>query len=221
MKHNTEQYYRARAEEYEKIYFRDVPERRREIDDEAIRLQELARGKSILELACGTGYWTQLMSVTAREITAVDLSPEMIVEAKKKKLLCPVTFIEANMFEHHYPPHAYDLVAVGFWFSHQPRQNYDLFFRLLERTVARDGLIWTIDNNPPAEGSAHETAGYDEHGNNYKTSRLENGNEFVILKNYFTEKELEAIFSPRFQIRKSIYKTYYWSLLLSGRGVSI
>ena len=121
------------------------------------------------------------------------------------------------MFDYPFASHAYDLVAVGFWFSHQSRQGYEQFFQLLEKAVTRSGLIWMIDNNPPAEGPNYESAGDDEHGNNYKTRRLENGEEFVILKNYFSRTQLEEIFSIRFAIRELIYKTYYWSVLLAVR----
>ena len=93
----TADYYRARAQEYEQIYFRDIPERRKEIDDEASRLRTLVTGKNVLELACGTGYWTKVMAETAAHITAIDLWPEMIAVAKKKTLRAPVDFIAADM----------------------------------------------------------------------------------------------------------------------------
>ena len=42
---NIEEYYRARAPEYEQIYYRDNPVRRGEIDAEAARLAELVVGE--------------------------------------------------------------------------------------------------------------------------------------------------------------------------------
>jgi cyclopropane fatty-acyl-phospholipid synthase-like methyltransferase len=215
MKHReTEDYYRARAAEYEQIYYRKVPERRREIADEIRRLSKLVDGKKVLELACGTGYWTQAMSQTAQHITAVDLSGEMISEARKKRFVCPVEFIEADMFGYPYPKQEYDIVSVGFWFSHQAKQEYERFFDLVSGPLKDDGAIWLIDNNPPAEGANFESAGSDEFGNNYKQRWLEDGRQFVILKNYFDRQQLVDIFSRPFIIRDLIYKTYYWSVLL-------
>ena len=210
---DLEQYYRARAAEYEQIYYRDMPARRKEIDDEVKRLQGLVFRKHVLELACGTGYWTHAMSATARDILAVDLSREMLAEARDKEYFCPVTFRQADMFSVASEP-VYDVVVAGFWFSHQPRQAYDGFYDVVERPLARGGSIWLVDNNPPAEGPELESVRVDEHGNNYKRRFLDDGTEFVILKNYFEEGELREILSARFVLEQFIFGTYYWSAVL-------
>ena len=54
----------------------------------------------------------------------------------------------------------------------------------------------------------------DEFGNNYKQRQLDDGTEFVILKNYFSENELRDLFSPHFKIESLIHNRYYWSVLL-------
>ena len=79
-------YYRARATEYEQIYYRDVPKRRQEIADHFEFVEELAVGKTVLELACGTGYWTQAAAKNAKEVIATDIAPEMIKEAQNKNI---------------------------------------------------------------------------------------------------------------------------------------
>lgn len=210
----TEEYYRHRAAEYEQIYFREIPERRKEIDDEADRLRALVAGKAVLEMACGTGYWTKVMSETAAQVTASDIWPEMLAQAKQKQFGCPVDFIAADMFAHPWPEKAFDVVAVGFWFSHQPKQEFDKFFELLWRPLKPGGRIWLIDNNPPAEGTHHEFVRKDEFGNSFKRRYLENGEQHVILKNYYEEEELRQIFEPTMRIERMTYKNYYWSVVL-------
>jgi ubiquinone/menaquinone biosynthesis C-methylase UbiE len=215
---SLEEYYRARAPEYEQIYYRDNPVRRAEIDAEARRLAELVSGKTVLELACGTGYWTRVISQTAARITASDIAPEALVEGRKKQYGCDVTFVEADMFAHDFGEACYDLVALGFWFSHHPRQEYDRLFDLLARPLKKDGQIWMIDNNPPAEGSAEMSCHVDEFGNNYKHRFLSDGRPFVILKNYFSRNDLEEILGRRFDLRSLVYGQYYWSVVLQSSG---
>lgn len=212
-----ERYYRARAPEYEQIYYRDVPERRRELAEEAARLAELVTAKSVLELACGTGYWTQVMSRTAASLTASDLSPEMLDEARKKSYGIPVDFVPADMFAHAFPDKQFDFLALGFWFSHQPRQEFGRLFDVLTAPLKPGGLVWMIDNNPPAEGPAMETAGRDDFGNNYKKRFLDSGERYTILKNYFSRADLETILAPRFVIKSLIHNKYYWSVVLEPR----
>lgn len=212
-----EEYYRARAPEYEQIYYRDMPERRQELADEAARLADLVSGRSVLELACGTGYWTQVISRTAASVTASDLSSEMLDEARKKTYRIPVEFVQADMYKQAFPRDEFDIVALGFWFSHQPRQEFDVLFDILTAPLKPGGLIWMIDNNPPAEGPTLETAGQDDFGNNYKRRFLDSGEQYTIMKNYFTRNDLEQILQPRFSIKSLIHNKYYWSVGLAPR----
>ena len=157
------------------------------------------------------------MSATARSIDAVDLSPEMLVEARKKTYRCPVTFTQSAMAAYPAEAGSYDLVALGFWFSHQPRQDYTTFFDLITRPLKAGGKIWMIDNNPPAEGPLTHHARVDIHGNNYKYRFLDNGEQYTILKNYFERIGLQNLFSPRFAIESLIHQRYYWSVVLSPK----
>jgi len=215
---NLEEYYRARAPEYEQIYYRDDPERQAELDAEAGRLARLASKKVILELACGTGYWTRVMSQTARSITASDITAEAIIEAQKKEYRCRVDFVHADMFRHSFGDACFDLVALGFWFSHQARQEYDRLWEVVRRPLRKGGLIWMVDNNPPAEGSLETSHQRDSFGNNYKRRYVSDGRTFLILKNYFSRAELEEIFSRRFEIRSLVHNRCYWSAVLALPG---
>ncbi|MBU0984673.1 MAG: class I SAM-dependent methyltransferase [candidate division Zixibacteria bacterium] len=215
---NLQEYYRARASEYEKIYYRDNRDRRQELLDEEIRLKALVSGKDVLELACGTGYWTRVMASSARSLTAVDLAPEMLVEAQRKSYDIEVSFVEASLFDRRLGGGEFDVVALGFWFSHQPRQSYDRLYEALIRPLRPGGVIWMIDNNPPAEGAVLFPESPDEHGNTFKRRYLDDGQEFVILKNYFSEQELRTLWGSRFYLKSLIHNEYYWSSVLAPKA---
>lgn len=212
----TLKYYRDRAPEYEQIYYRPEPERRREIDDEANRLKGYVRDCSVLEWACGTGYWTRIMAETASHIIAFDFWMEMIAQARKKKYRSPVAFLQADMEYLPLKAAVFDFLAVGFWFSHQPCQEYERFFERLKYPLKKDGRIWMIDNNPPAEGLQKTSPGCDKFGNNLKERFLDNGREYIIIKNYFEEMQLRDIFTPAFKIERLVFGKYYWSILMTS-----
>jgi hypothetical protein len=50
-------YYERRAAEYDAIY--DKPERQDDLEELKVRLRELFAGRTVLEIAAGTGCWTQ------------------------------------------------------------------------------------------------------------------------------------------------------------------
>jgi demethylmenaquinone methyltransferase/2-methoxy-6-polyprenyl-1,4-benzoquinol methylase len=208
------EYYRARAAEYEHIYFRHQPERRAEIAAEVARLQGLVAGGKVLDLACGTGYWTEPMSLSASQIVAADIAPEMLAQARAKHYSCPVDFVMADLF--HLPLRAgvFDFVTLGFWLSHHPRQDYAGLIARILYPLRRGGRIWMIDNNPSTESSRNPVVGSDDHGNSIIRRRLENGSEFTILKNYFTAEQLREALEPHLVMERLEYGRYYWSAVL-------
>ncbi len=210
-------YYRARAPEYEQIYYRDVPLRRQEIEDCCQYLEQIAKNKVVLDLACGTGYWTKVAANSAKEVIATDIAGEMIVQARQKEYHAPVSFAVSDIYQPPFLPDSFDLVILGFWLSHEPKQNHAKLFDAITYPLKPNGHIWMIDNNPPAECPQRDSMGSDEYGNNFKIRKLSNGDEFQILKNYFSKAELEEILSKRFQIMDLVHKNYYWSALIEKK----
>lgn len=67
----------------------------------------------ILDIGCGTGQFTALLSIKQRQVTGIDLSANSIkkaVELKERLHLPNVTFLERNLFELDLPTNAYDFV---------------------------------------------------------------------------------------------------------------
>ena len=73
-------YYRDRAKEYEKIYSK--PERQSDLLLAEQILKDTFAYKDVFEIACGTGYWTQKISATAKNILATDINNTVIEVAK-------------------------------------------------------------------------------------------------------------------------------------------
>src|SRR5687767_8959260 len=59
-------YYAKRASEYERIY--DKPERQADLRALEARIRKMVAGRKVLELACGTGYWTDLIAPEAAQV---------------------------------------------------------------------------------------------------------------------------------------------------------
>ena len=55
--------------------------------------------RSILEVATGTGYWTEFAATVAKAITATDYNPETLAVAVKRKLGSHVAMRVADAYE--------------------------------------------------------------------------------------------------------------------------
>src|SRR5512139_3358768 len=82
MDHLTD-YYAQRASEYERIYAK--PERQADLRRLEALVRTLLAGRRVLELACGTGYWTQVMAESSAQVTALDANEEVLAIARAKR----------------------------------------------------------------------------------------------------------------------------------------
>ncbi len=79
------EYYSKRAAEYESIYHRNDPVRQNEQEQIKDELKKMFHNKTVLEIACGTGYWTETVAPIAKEVTGIDMSSEVLEIAVQKK----------------------------------------------------------------------------------------------------------------------------------------
>ena len=209
-------YYKDRAAEYEKIYHK--AERQTDLTDAALALQSIFSGKEILEIACGTGYWTEKLSVTAREILATDIN-ETVIDIAKTKNYSPasVRFQTTDLYQ---LPHSslYESLFGGFIWSHIALRELPHFINVVNKLVHKDGTVVFMDNNY-VEGSNLPITDRDEEGNTYQTRLLENGTSHKVLKNFPTEGFIRDLLKEKASRVEFISLQYYW--ILKYRAFSI
>ncbi len=153
----TEQlaYYRARASEYDEWFLRQGryergPKHRekwfREIAEVEANLLPLAHGKDILEIAAGTGLWTKrLVNAGARQILAIDGSPETLEINRARTDAAAVDYHVADIFSWH-PTATFDVVFFSFWLSHVPPARFGTFWELVKRSLRARGKVLFLDS---------------------------------------------------------------------------
>jgi len=212
---NLQQYYADRAQEYEKVY--QIPERQGALADLRQFLQDTLAGHDVLEVACGTGFWTQPIATTALSIVATDVNPEVIALAKEKPYPeGKVRFQMADAFTLEGVEGDFTAGFAGFWWSHVPRSKLDGFLSSFHRKLGAGGLVVFVDNTP--FGTRHAITSQDDEGNTYQRRRLESGKEYDVLKNLPTEAELQERLSGIAENIRYITLTYYWCLSYTIAG---
>jgi len=94
------EYYNRRVLEYESIYH--VPERQPDLDDLRTRLSNHFAGSAVLDIACGTGYWTQFIAKSAKSITATvayDRHKKLIVDERLRGGMSQAAIEEAQRYD--------------------------------------------------------------------------------------------------------------------------
>jgi demethylmenaquinone methyltransferase/2-methoxy-6-polyprenyl-1,4-benzoquinol methylase len=193
-------YYRARAAEYDEWFFRTGrydrgPEHRAawlaEVAtvDQALR-DALAGGGEVLEMACGTGLWTQRLIQTHGRVVAVDASPEAIAINRERVQSDRVEYVEADLFSWTPPKGQFDAVFFGFWLSHVPRSRFDAFWAAVRLALKPSGSAFFIDSLPEGTSTAIDQAVPAD--SDLARRRLNDGREFDIVKVFHEPAELEG-----------------------------
>jgi demethylmenaquinone methyltransferase/2-methoxy-6-polyprenyl-1,4-benzoquinol methylase len=136
------------------------------------------KGK-ILELACGTGLWTQQLLRFSDELTAVDASPEMITLCRERVGSDTVEFICADLFEWQ-PDTTYDFVFFGFWLSHVPADRFRAFWEIVAKTLKPGGRVFFVDSLFTEASTATDHKRIDQSGTVER--KLNDGRTFEIVK---------------------------------------
>jgi SAM-dependent methyltransferase len=149
---------------------------------------------SLLELACGTGYWTEQLTRTAARVCGVDVNGSTLAVARTRAYgPAPVTLVQADVYRA--PPLApgFDAGFAGLWLSHVDRARMGAFLDAFHAALAPGSAVMLFDERE-SESRAAATARVDAAGNRYEKRRLADGSRFEILKNWYDAATLEALF---------------------------
>jgi ubiquinone/menaquinone biosynthesis C-methylase UbiE len=203
-------YYAERAAEYERIYHK--PERQADLLLLRRFVERTFAGADVFEVACGTGYWTEILSRSAASVVATDINQEVLTIARSKSMdPHKTTFRIADAY--HLPVFSTSFTGglSAFWWSHVPKARLRDFLRAFRRLFAPDARIVFIDNRF-VEGSSTPISRIDEQGDTYQTRRLDNGTTYEVLKNFPTESELHAAVEGLAGDVQLEFLRYYWTL---------
>ncbi len=200
--HSMKTYYRERASEYDEWFYRRGRYDRgtaanarwfAEVDEVVGALDVLTMSGDLLELAPGTGIWTERLLHRAATITAIDASPEMIAINRARVGSERITYVQADLFKWR-PKRQYDGVFFGFWISHVPLERLDAFLQMLSDALRPAGKLFFVDGRrePLSTAADHHLP---VEGQQLMTRKLNDGRAFEIVKNFYDPSSLAARFA--------------------------
>jgi SAM-dependent methyltransferase len=203
-------YYAARAAEYERIYRRDDPVRQAEQLQLERAMQEALRDLCVLEVACGTGFWTERLAGHAAHVTAVDAAPETLEIARSKPVpALSVTFQIGDAYNLGFA--AEFTGGLGnFWLSHVPKARIPAFLHQFHACLKPGARVFMADNVFHAGVTTGRPIVKPGLEDNFAERFLEDGSRFEIVKNYFSPAQLEEIFAGQQRLEIHVGTCFWW-----------
>jgi 2-polyprenyl-3-methyl-5-hydroxy-6-metoxy-1,4-benzoquinol methylase len=190
-------YYRARASEYDEWFLRKGRyDRGPRLNDRwfaevaQVRRWLISQGRlgNVLELAAGTGLWTEALAAQSDSLHCVDAAPEVLALNRERmtRRHARVSYELADLF-HWQASRRFHTVFFGFWLSHVPDDRFAAFWELVGDALVEQGRALLVDSlaEPTSTASDHIL----EHSGEV-TRRLNDGREFRIVKKFWDEREL-------------------------------
>ncbi len=212
IEHSMAAYYARRAAYYERVYHK--PERQSDLRAIETSLAAQFAHRRVLEIACGTGWWTPHGARLAKSWLATDLSPETMTVARAKPLPAgKVDFraVDAYTLAGLDDAAPFDAAFAGCWWSHVPLARLAAWLATLHSRLTPGARVVMLDNSF-VQVSNTPISRTDADGNTYQLRSLDDGATHEVLKNFPSPEQVFAALGPRARDPKWTGYTHYWVL---------
>lgn len=201
-------YYAERAGEYDEIYRK--PERQSDIRMLSGLLMDLLGDRRVLEVACGTGYWTRHFGPVTEYTLSTDFNTEMLaIAGRRLGKHSNIELRRADAYALDNVDGEFNAAVGGFWWSHVEKGRVPAFLRALHARL-RPGSRVVFFDNLYVEGSSTPIAGTDGSGNSYQDRVLNNGRRYQVIKNFPTGDEFREFIEPHGDSIQFRRFDYFW-----------
>ena len=192
---NVQQSYNDWAEQYD-------TNNNKTRDLEAIALRKTLSNisfDSVLEVGCGTGKNTAWLLEKAKQVTAIDISEEMLAKAKEKISATHVQFLQADItLGWTFTNQLYDLVSFSLVLEHI--QNLDHIFNEVSKKLKPGGYVYIGELHPfkqytgtkarfSTENGQHVVTCFNHHISEFIQAAKKHGMMPIDIGEYFDDNE--------------------------------
>jgi ubiquinone/menaquinone biosynthesis C-methylase UbiE len=205
--HSMRAYYARRAPYYDAVYER--PERQADLAWMRQRLEHQMADQRVLEVACGTGYWTQFAAPVSMSMVATDATPEPLALARLRPNCSGVEFVLADAYFLPSNLGRFTAAFAGLWLSHVPIGRRPAFLNSVVALLEPGARVVLFDNSE-IQCRDFPVVESDAEGNTFQQRVLRDGSTHRVLKNFPDEAALMAMIDgvgvrPRYQMLENFW----------------
>jgi ubiquinone/menaquinone biosynthesis C-methylase UbiE len=159
---------------------------------------ELCKGKTVLDIASGEGYGSNLLSKSANIVKGVDISEEAVIHAARKYTSSNLEFRKGSVLNIPFEDSFFDVVISFETLEHIV--EHELMLKEVKRVLKPDGLFIVSTPNKL-----------------YYSDKTNHKNEYHHKELYF--EEFEALLKPFFKTQKFYFQNFFnGSLVFSNNN---
>ena len=181
-------YYALLGEALEDKYLE--PDMDEDIDDMSIHLGSVLAGHTVLELGCGTGFWTEVAAESAASVLAVDINASLVDIARERPMTeGKVSFRVADALDLPEDIGTFSAVLVSFLWSHLNKKEQEQLLATLKKRLGKDVLLVILDD-AFVEGFSETIARTEPDGTTYQILTTPEGERIEVAKSYQSDSAL-------------------------------
>jgi len=185
-----QRYYERRAPIYDHSMGYDDPDRVSALRPVTYPLAEAFASRTVLEIACGPGFWTGRYCDGARRVVVTDFNATMLREAKKKdRVAREVRMLAADAYALPFGGRQFDAAFASDWLAHVPMNRMATFLDGMHGTLVQGSRVVFVDQSP----GGHSIQGFDDEGNHVQTRSLPDGSTYRVIKHFLSDIEIGSI----------------------------
>jgi len=203
-------YYALLGEALEDKYLE--PDMDEDIDDMSIHLGSVLAGHTVLELGCGTGFWTEVAAESAAKVLAVDINASLVDIARERPMTeGKVSFRVADALDLPEDIGRFSAVLVSFLWSHLNKKEQEQLLATLKKRLGKDVLLVILDD-AFVEGFSETIARTEPDGTTYQILTTPDGERIEVAKSYQSDSALRKRLGTAVKEIKIERIEFFWIL---------